>query len=65
MPSDESFPGADPQYGMAILTTILVILLILFLLGAIPAGRRSRGAGFGLGGAATIVLIVLLILWLT
>lgn len=50
--------------AMSLLVTILIIILIVILIGAIPVGRRNRGAGIGLGGVAGTILIILLILWL-
>ena len=47
------------------LTTILIIILILILLGAIPAWPHSRAWGYGPSGILGIVLIVVLILALT
>jgi Protein of unknown function (DUF3309) len=47
------------------LTTILIVLLILLLLGAIPSWPYSRGWGYGPSGVLGIVLIVILILALT
>jgi len=47
------------------LTTILIVLLILLLLGAIPSWPYSRGWGYGPSGILGIVLIVVLILALT
>lgn len=44
------------------LGTILVIILILLLLGAIPAWPYSRGWGYGPSGILGVVLVVLLIL---
>ncbi|TWG98924.1 uncharacterized protein DUF3309 [Mesorhizobium sp. J18] len=44
------------------LGTILIIILILILLGAIPAWPYSRGWGYGPSGILGIVLIVVLIL---
>lgn len=49
---------------MGLLFTILIVILVLALIGAIPAGRRSRSAGIGLGGIAGTILIIVLILWL-
>lgn len=46
------------------LGTILIIILILVLLGAIPAWPYSRGWGYGPSGIAGVVLVVLLILLL-
>jgi Protein of unknown function (DUF3309) len=47
------------------LSTVLVVLLILLLLGAIPSWPYSRGWGYGPSGILGIVLIVILILALT
>jgi hypothetical protein len=47
------------------LSTILIVLLILLLLGAIPSWPYSRGWGYGPSGILGIVLIVVLILALT
>lgn len=44
------------------LTTILIIILILILLGAIPAWPYSRGWGYGPSGIIGAVLVILLIL---
>lgn len=42
--------------------TILIIILILILLGAIPAWPHSRGWGYGPSGILGVVLVVVLIL---
>lgn len=47
---------------MALLGTILLILLIVFLLGAIPAWPHSRGWGYGPSGFLGFLLLVLIIL---
>ncbi len=47
------------------LTTIVIILLVLLLVGAIPAWPHSRGWGYGPSGLLGVILVVLLILWLT
>jgi hypothetical protein len=44
------------------LGTILIIILILILLGAIPAWPYSSGWGYGPSGIVGVVLVVLLIL---
>jgi hypothetical protein len=44
--------------------TIVLILVVLLLLGAIPAWPYSRSWGFGPSGGLGLVLIVLLILLL-
>ncbi len=47
------------------LSTILLVVLILLLLGAIPAWPHSRGWGYGPSGGLGLVVIVLLVLLLT
>ena len=42
--------------------TILIIVLILLLLGALPSWGYSRGWGYGPSGLLGLVLIVLVIL---
>ncbi|BCM22126.1 MULTISPECIES: DUF3309 family protein [unclassified Mesorhizobium] len=44
--------------------TILVIILILILIGAVPAWPHSRSWGYGPSGIVGVILIVLLILLL-
>jgi hypothetical protein len=44
--------------------TILLIILILMLIGALPAWPHSRGWGYGPSGGLGTILIILLILWL-
>ena len=44
------------------LSTILIIVLILILLGAIPSWPHSRGWGYGPSGAVGVVLVILIIL---
>jgi hypothetical protein len=46
------------------LGTILVIVLILILIGAIPNWGYSRGWGYGPSGIVGVVLVVVLILLL-
>ena len=45
-------------------STILIIVLILVLIGAVPAWPHSRSWGYGPSGIASVVLVVLLILLL-
>jgi hypothetical protein len=47
------------------LSTILLILVILLLIGAVPAWPHSRGWGYGPSGILGVVLVVVLILALT
>lgn len=44
------------------LSTILLIVLILLLLGAIPAWPHSKSWGYGPSGGLGLVVIILLIL---
>jgi hypothetical protein len=46
------------------LGTILLIVLILLLLGAVPAWPYSRGWGYGPSGLLGVLLIVLIVLLL-
>jgi hypothetical protein len=47
------------------LGTILLIILILILIGAIPNWGYSRGWGYGPSGLVGVLLIVVIILLLT
>jgi hypothetical protein len=47
------------------LSTILLIILILMLLGALPAWPYSRGWGYGPSGLSFVLLIVLIVLLAT
>jgi hypothetical protein len=44
------------------LSTILLIILILLLIGAIPTWPYSRGWGYGPSGIVGVILVILLIL---
>jgi hypothetical protein len=46
------------------LTTLLIIILILILIGALPTWPHSRSWGYGPGGIIGVILIILLILML-
>ncbi len=46
------------------MTTILLIVLILILIGALPTWPHSRAWGYGPSGLLTVVVVVLLILLL-
>jgi Protein of unknown function (DUF3309) len=46
------------------ITTILIVILVLALLGVIPAWPHSRSWGYGPSGVVGLILIVLLILFL-
>lgn len=47
------------------LGTILLIVLILLLIGAIPSWPYSRGWGYGPSGLLGIIVVVIIILLLT
>lgn len=47
------------------LGTILLIVLILMLIGAIPSWPHSRNWGYGPSGGLGLVVIILLVLLLT
>jgi hypothetical protein len=44
--------------------TILLIVLILFLIGALPTWPHSRNWGYGPSGGLGTVLVILLVLFL-
>lgn len=46
------------------LGTILLIVVILMLIGAIPAWPHSRSWGYGPSGGLGLILVILLILFL-
>jgi hypothetical protein len=47
------------------MVTILIILAVLMLLGAIPAWPHSRNWGYGPSGGLGLVLLIVVILLLT
>lgn len=47
------------------LGTILLIIVVLMLIGAIPSWPHSRSWGYGPSGALGLVLLIILILVLT
>lgn len=47
------------------LSTILIIILVLALLGALPAWNHSRSWGYYPSGGLGLVLVILLLLMLT
>jgi hypothetical protein len=44
------------------LSTILIIILILLLIGALPTWPHSAGWGYGPGGILGLILIIVIIL---
>jgi hypothetical protein len=47
------------------MSLILLIILILFLVGALPSWPHSRNWGYGPSGITGVILIVLVILLVT
>jgi hypothetical protein len=47
------------------MTTILLIILILLLVGAFPSWPYSRAWGYGPSGLLSVLLIVLIVLMLS
>jgi hypothetical protein len=47
------------------MVTILIVLAVLMLLGAIPTWSHSRNWGYGPSGGLGLVVLILLILLLT
>jgi len=45
--------------------TILIVLAVLMLVGAIPAWPHSRSWGYGPSGGLGLVLLIVVILFLT
>lgn len=46
------------------LGTLLIIILILILIGAVPSWPHSRGWGYGPSGIVGVLLVVVLVLLL-
>lgn len=57
-------PSRFSQKENRMLVTILLILLILALIGSVPAWPYSRGWGYAPTGGIGTLLLILLILWL-
>jgi Protein of unknown function (DUF3309) len=58
----------EPENGLKeieMLSTILVVVLILLLIGALPTWGYSGGWGYGPGGIVGVLLIVVIVLALT
>lgn len=47
------------------LSTVLLIVLVLLLVGAIPSWPHSRSWGYGPSGVLGVVLVIVLVLALT
>jgi hypothetical protein len=53
------------EQELAMLSTVLVVLLILLLIGALPTWGYSGSWGYGPGGIVGVLLIVVVVLALT
>jgi hypothetical protein len=60
--ADRPIGGERPKETKMTLGTILLIILILLLLGAIPTWPHSRGWGYGPSGILGVVVIIIIIL---
>ena len=47
------------------MVTVLIVLAVLMLIGAIPAWPHSRNWGYGPSGGLGLILLVVVILFLT
>jgi hypothetical protein len=56
--------GCPWNYAAA-MSTILIVVIVLILLGAIPAWPHSRNWGYGPSGGLGLVLLILVILLLS
>ena len=46
------------------MSTILIVILVLLLLGAVPRWPHSRSWGYGPSGVLSLILVVILVLFL-
>ena len=59
------FTQNKPYKGTTMLSTILLIILILILVGTLPAWGHSRSWGYGPSGLTFVLLIILIVLLAT
>jgi hypothetical protein len=59
------FSDHAQERGYVMLSTILIVVLILLLIGALPTWPYSSGWGYYPGGGLGLILIIVLILALT
>lgn len=70
--ADRSIPSrivVPPTFGLLLdkekdMVTILIVVVVLMLLGAIPAWPHSRSWGYGPSGGLGLILLIVLILFL-
>jgi len=46
------------------ISTVIIVLLVLFLLGALPSWSHSRNWGYVPSGGVGLILTIVVILWL-
>jgi hypothetical protein len=46
------------------MSMILIVILVLLLLGAVPAWPHSRSWGYGPSGILGVILVIILVLYL-
>ncbi len=46
------------------ISTVIIVLLVLFLLGALPSWNHSRNWGYVPSGGVGLILTIVVILWL-
>ena len=56
-------PTDRPVAYIRLMRTILLIILVLLLIGALPAWPYSSGWGFYPGGGLLLLIILILVLW--
>jgi hypothetical protein len=61
----ESGHRQSSREGKPMLTTILIVVLILALLGSLPTWGHSRSWGYGPSGGVGLVLLILSVLFMT
>lgn len=59
--SPEIFRGKEPK----MISTLMLVILVVLLLGAVPAWPHSANWGYGPSGILGVVLLVVLLLLLT
>jgi hypothetical protein len=60
--SEPTLPAHDPEEKLMTLGTILLIVLVLMLIGAIPTWSHSRSWGYGPSGGLGLVLVIVVVL---
>lgn len=63
-PLNPTHPASLFKESAMSLTTLLLIVLVLMLIGAVPAWPHSRGWGYWPSGGLGLVLVILLVLLL-